>query len=80
MAANAPKPDPGGGSGAEVLKHNASATGVSGASLSAVTELLSFGASVADSFRNLRTALVKGVGPATTTLIKRARPRRPTRA
>lgn len=62
MAANAPKPDPGGGSGAEVLKHNASATGVSGASLSAVTELLSFGASVADSFRNLRTALVKGSG------------------
>ncbi|MDX3401078.1 hypothetical protein [Streptomyces sp. ME01-18h] len=62
MAANAPKPDTGGGSGAEALKHDASATGVSGASLSAVTELLSFGASVADSFRNLRTALSKGSG------------------
>ncbi|MFK4543197.1 hypothetical protein RKD29_002793 [Streptomyces tendae] len=62
MAANGPKPDTGGGSGAEALKHDASATGVSGASLSAVTELLSFGASVADSFRNLRTALRKGSG------------------
>ncbi|WP_244941885.1 hypothetical protein [Streptomyces rubrogriseus] len=62
MAANAPKPDTSGGSGAEALKHDASATGVSGASLSAVTELLSFGASVADSFRNLRTALNKGSG------------------
>ncbi|CAM5603494.1 hypothetical protein STENM36S_01422 [Streptomyces tendae] len=47
---------------ASALKHDASATGVSGASLSAVTELLSFGASVADSFRNLRTALEKGSG------------------
>ncbi|MFG2314022.1 hypothetical protein [Streptomyces tendae] len=62
MTANAPKPDTGGGTGAEALKHDASATGVSGASLSAVTELLSFGASVADSFRNLRTALSKGSG------------------
>ncbi|GAA2600793.1 MULTISPECIES: hypothetical protein [Streptomyces] len=61
-AANAPKPDTGGGTGAEALKHDASATGVSGASLSAVTELLSFGASVADSFRNLRTALDKKSG------------------
>ncbi|CAL9468436.1 hypothetical protein [Streptomyces sp. enrichment culture] len=63
MAANAPKSDTGGGTGAgEALKHDASAAGVSGASFSAVTELASLTASVADSIRNLRTALRKGSG------------------
>ncbi|PPS82092.1 hypothetical protein [Streptomyces sp. MH60] len=61
-AAAAPKNDTAAAANASALKHDASATGVSGASLSAVTELLSFGASVADSFRNLRTALDKGSG------------------
>ncbi|MET7320346.1 hypothetical protein [Streptomyces sp. NPDC005549] len=61
MAAAAPKNDTA-AADASALKHDASAAGVSGASLSAVTELLSFGASVADSFRNLRTALRKGSG------------------
>ncbi|MFH8642772.1 hypothetical protein ACH4B4_00165 [Streptomyces tendae] len=62
-AANAPKTDTGGGTGAgEALKHDASAAGVSGASFSAVTELASMTASVADSIRNLRTALRKGSG------------------
>jgi hypothetical protein len=62
MQAAAPKNDTAAAAGASALKHDASAAGVSGASLSAVTELLSFGASVADSFRNLRTALRKGSG------------------
>ncbi|MFE7435535.1 hypothetical protein ACFU78_21330 [Streptomyces tendae] len=62
MAANAPTSDPGGGAGAEALKHDAAAAGVSGASLNTLTELLSFGASVADSFRNLKTALKKRTG------------------
>ncbi|WP_247701196.1 hypothetical protein [Streptomyces sp. RM72] len=61
-AAAAPKDDTAATANASALKHDASAAGVSGASLSAVTELLSFGASVADSFRNLRTALEKGSG------------------
>ncbi|MGC0409883.1 hypothetical protein RKD32_002749 [Streptomyces sp. SAI-195] len=61
-AAAAPKNDTAAAASASALKNDASATGVSGASLSAVTELLSFGASVADSFRNLRTALEKGSG------------------
>ncbi|MFG3111020.1 hypothetical protein [Streptomyces tendae] len=62
MAANAPTSDPGGGAGAEALKHDAAAAGVSGASLNTLTELLSFGASVADSFRNLKTSLKKRTG------------------
>ncbi|WP_432162521.1 hypothetical protein [Streptomyces tendae] len=62
MAANAPTSDPGGGTGAETLKHDAAAAGVSGASLNTLTELLSFGASVADSFRNLKTSLKKRTG------------------
>ncbi|MFF4471130.1 hypothetical protein ACFYZ3_16375 [Streptomyces sp. NPDC001599] len=62
MAANAPKTDTGGGSGADVLKHDAAAAGVSGASLSTGAELLALGASVADSFRNLKTALRKKTG------------------
>ncbi|MER6167569.1 hypothetical protein [Streptomyces violaceorubidus] len=61
-AANAPTPDTGGGTGAEALKHDAAAVGVSGASLSAGAELLALGASVADAFRNLRTALRKRTG------------------
>ncbi|MGW4547684.1 hypothetical protein ACWEN4_15065 [Streptomyces violaceorubidus] len=61
-AANAPKPESGGGTGAEALKHDAAAVGVSGASLSAGAELLALGASVADAFRNLRTALRKRTG------------------
>ncbi|WP_282083479.1 hypothetical protein [Streptomyces tendae] len=62
MAANAPKTDTGGGSGADVLKHDAAAAGVSGAALSTGAELLALGASVADSFRNLKTALRKRTG------------------
>ncbi|MEU4979005.1 hypothetical protein [Streptomyces sp. NPDC021969] len=62
MAANAPTSDPGGGAAAETLKHDAAAAGVSGASLNTLTELLSFGASVADSFRNLKTSLKKRTG------------------
>ncbi|MFD6191733.1 hypothetical protein [Streptomyces sp. NPDC060275] len=61
-AANAPKTDTGGGSGADVLKHDAAAAGVAGASLSTGAELLALGASVADSFRNLKTALSKRTG------------------
>ncbi len=61
-ASSAPKNDTAAAADASALKHDASAAGVSGASLSAGTELLSFGASVADSFRNLRTALRKGSG------------------
>ncbi|WP_399885512.1 hypothetical protein ACGH7X_14860 [Streptomyces sp. BBFR51] len=47
---------------ASALKHDAAAAGVSGASVSALTELLALGASVADSFRNLKASLRKKTG------------------
>ncbi|MER6323874.1 hypothetical protein [Streptomyces coelicoflavus] len=66
-AAAAAKPDAtateaAGASAASALKHDAAATGVSGASLSAGAELLALGAAVADSLRNLKTALSKKTG------------------
>ncbi|MEV5755877.1 hypothetical protein AB0L61_03790 [Streptomyces tendae] len=61
-AASAPKDDAAAGAQAAAQAHDASAAGVSGASLSGFTELLSGAASVADSFRNLRTALSKRSG------------------
>ncbi|MGV9506074.1 hypothetical protein ACWDQZ_10745 [Streptomyces tendae] len=61
-AASAPKNDTAAAAQAAAQTHDASAAGVSGASLSGLTELLSGAASVADSFRNLRTALSKGSG------------------
>ncbi|MDA5145316.1 hypothetical protein PEM37_27795 [Streptomyces sp. AD681] len=61
-AASAPKDDAAAAAQAAAQTHDASAAGVSGASLSGLTELLSGAASVADSFRNLRTALSKGSG------------------
>ncbi|WP_432185504.1 hypothetical protein [Streptomyces tendae] len=60
--AAAPKTDTAAAAQAAAQTHDASAAGVSGASLSGLTELLSGAASVADSFRNLRTALSKGSG------------------
>ncbi|MFD5359333.1 hypothetical protein ACFWJ2_08050 [Streptomyces tendae] len=60
--AAAPKNDTAAAAQAAAQTHDASAAGVSGASLSGLTELLSGAASVADSFRNLRTALRKGSG------------------
>ncbi|MFJ7234115.1 hypothetical protein ACIQVF_31735 [Streptomyces tendae] len=60
-ASSAPKNDTAAAQAA-AQTHDASAAGVSGASLSGLTELLSGAASVADSFRNLRTALRKGSG------------------
>ncbi|MFD7058509.1 hypothetical protein, partial [Streptomyces sp. NPDC059906] len=61
-AASAPKTDTAAAAQAAAQTHDASAAGVSGASLSGLTELFSGAASVADSFRNLRTALEKGSG------------------
>ncbi|MFG3128786.1 hypothetical protein [Streptomyces tendae] len=61
-ASSAPKDNPAAAAQAAAQTHDASAAGVSGASLSGLTELLSGAASVADSFRNLRTALRKGSG------------------
>ncbi|MGV9893195.1 hypothetical protein [Streptomyces tendae] len=61
-ASSAPKNDTAAAAQAAAQTHDASAAGVSGASLSGLTELLSGAASVADSFRNLRTALRKGSG------------------
>ncbi|MGW0461146.1 hypothetical protein [Streptomyces tendae] len=60
--AAAPKTGTAAAAQAAAQTHDASAAGVSGASLSGLTELLSGAASVADSFRNLRTALSKGSG------------------
>ncbi|MFH8440815.1 hypothetical protein ACH4D3_06205 [Streptomyces sp. NPDC018026] len=61
-AASAPKTDTTAAAQAAAQTHDASAAGVSGASLSGLTELFSGAASVADAFRNLRTALSKGSG------------------
>ncbi|MDT0612995.1 hypothetical protein [Streptomyces lancefieldiae] len=47
---------------ASALKHDAAASGVSGASMSALTELLALGASIADSLRNLKVSLRKTAG------------------
>ncbi|MFJ6687299.1 hypothetical protein [Streptomyces sp. NPDC091294] len=61
-AAAAPKTDTAAAAQAAAQTHDASAVGVSGASLSGLTELFSGAASVADAFRNLRTALSKENG------------------